>query len=98
MPAVETPSPSQKPTPEVMMPPKRLGTTPSLWKRHHYPLGATCTGDGVNFALFSEDATGVELCLFDSLGELETARVRFTECANFVWHGFLPHLQPGQLY
>jgi isoamylase len=71
---------------------------PKLWKGHAYPLGATWAGDGVNFALFSENATGVELCLFDRLGEPETARVRFTEVANHVWHGFLPEVRPGQLY
>jgi glycogen operon protein len=71
---------------------------PRLWKGHAYPLGAIWTGDGVNFALFSENATGVELCLFDYLGERETARVRFTERANHVWHGFLPEVRPGQLY
>src|SRR5688572_9974047 len=69
-----------------------------LWKGHAYPLGATWSGDGVNFALFSENATGVELCLFDRLGATETERVRFTERANFVWHGFMPKLRPGQLY
>src|ERR1051325_3996683 len=68
------------------------------WKGHAYPLGATWSGDGVNFALFSENATGVELCLFDQLGEAETARVSFTERANHVWHGFLPEIRPGQLY
>ncbi len=71
---------------------------PILWKGRHYPLGATWTGDGVNFALFSENATGVELCLFDKLGQEETARVAFTEKAGHVWHGFLPELKPGQLY
>ena len=69
-----------------------------LWKGHAYPLGATWTGDGVNFALFSENATGVELCLFDRLGARETERIRFTERANFVWHGFIPGMRPGQLY
>src|SRR5687767_3679088 len=69
-----------------------------LWKGHAYPLGATWAGDGVNFALFSENATSVELCLFDRLGAPETARVRFTERANYVWHGFVPGLRPGQLY
>lgn len=80
--------------------PKRRPATkaPTLWKGHAYPLGATWAGDGVNFALFSEHATGVELCLFDRLGEVETARVRFTEVANHVWHGFLPEVKPGQLY
>jgi len=69
-----------------------------LWKGHYYPLGATWTGRGVNFALFSENATAVDLCLFDRLGAPEAARVRFTECANHVWHGFLPDVKPGQLY
>jgi isoamylase len=73
-------------------------TTPKLWKGHAYPLGATWHGDGVNFALFSENATGVELCLFDRLGTTETARVTLTERANYVWHGFLPSIRPGQLY
>src|SRR3954463_9994376 len=72
--------------------------SPRMWKGHAYPLGANWTGDGVNFALFSENATGVELCLFDKLGNTETARVKFTECANYVWHGFLPEIRPGQLY
>lgn len=71
---------------------------PRLWKGLAYPLGASWCGDGVNFALFSENATGVELCLFDQLGVAETARVRFTERTNFVWHGFLPDVRPGQLY
>ena len=72
--------------------------SPTLWKGHYYPLGATWTGEGVNFALFSENATGVELCLFDRLGERETARVKFTERGDHVWHGFLPEVKPGQLY
>ena len=80
------------------VPVKTPTASPRLWKGHAYPLGATWCGDGVNFALFSEHATGVELCLFDRLGEAETARVRFTERANHVWHGFLPELRPGQLY
>ncbi len=71
---------------------------PRLWKGHHYPLGATWMGDGVNFALFSENATAVELCLFDRLGEPESARVRLTERGGYVWHGFLPEVKPRQLY
>src|SRR4051794_31372291 len=69
-------------------------TTP-VWKGFYYPLGATWTGEGVNFALFSENATGVELCLFDRLGQNETNRVRLTERANHVWHAFLPEIRPG---
>jgi isoamylase len=61
-----------------------------------YPLGATWDGEGVNFALYSEDAEKVELCLFDESGT-ET-RVRLREHTHFVWHGYLPDLKPGQRY
>lgn len=69
-----------------------------LWKGYFYPLGATWTGEGVNFALYSENATGVELCLFDALGREESARVRLLQRTDHVWHGFLPEVKPGQLY
>ncbi len=63
------------------------------------PLGATWDGEGVNFALFSENATGVELCLFDPEHPArETARVRLREVTAHVWHGYVPGLKPGQLY
>ena len=73
-------------------------TSIKLWKGHYYPLGATWTGEGVNFTLFSEYATGVELCLFNKLGEPESARVRLLERTDHTWHGFLPEARPGQLY
>jgi isoamylase len=60
-----------------------------------YPLGATWDGSGVNFALFSENAAGVELCLFD--GEKERC-VPMTEQTDLVWHVYLPEVRPGQLY
>ena len=64
-----------------------------------YPLGATWDGRGVNFALFSEHATGVELCLFDSPDTTtESTRIPFTEHTDMVWHAYLPNLRPGQLY
>jgi isoamylase len=63
------------------------------------PLGATWDGEGVNFALFSENATGVELCLYDRDDPaVETARVRLREVTAHVWHGYVPGLKPGQLY
>src|SRR6476660_4175932 len=66
---------------------------------HPYPLGATWDGEGVNFALFSENATGVELCLFDHPDqEKETHSIRIEERTNQVWHVFLPEARPGQLY
>ncbi|MFC4426047.1 glycogen debranching protein GlgX [Deinococcus navajonensis] len=63
---------------------------------HPYPLGATWDGKGTNFALYSEHASGVELCLFDEHGH-ET-RLPLTERTAFVWHGYLPGLAPGQRY
>src|SRR5436189_6184715 len=64
-----------------------------------YPLGATWTGNGVNFAIFSEHATGVELCLFGSAEDAkEDVRIPLKERTDQVWHVFLPDAQPGQLY
>jgi glycogen debranching enzyme GlgX len=63
-----------------------------------YPLGATFDGDGVNFALFSENARQVELCLFDASGQIETARLSLPECTHGVWHGYLADVLPGQVY
>lgn len=68
-----------------------------IWPGKPYPLGATYDGEGVNFALFSENATGVTLCLFDQ-DENETARVKITEHTDQVWHVYLPGVKPGQLY
>ena len=64
-----------------------------------YPLGATWDGAGVNFAIYSEHATRVELCLFDSPGaERESARIVLPEQTDLVWHGYLSGILPGQLY
>jgi isoamylase len=62
------------------------------------PLGATWTGLGVNFALFSSSATKVELCLFDDTGEQEIGRVEMPEYTNEVFHAFLPDARPGTIY
>ncbi|NED94056.1 glycogen debranching protein GlgX [Phytoactinopolyspora alkaliphila] len=67
-----------------------------VWPGEAYPLGATYDGSGTNFALFSEIADQVELCLFDA-DDAET-RVPLTEVDGFVWHGFLPGVEPGQRY
>jgi glycogen operon protein len=67
-----------------------------IWPGNAYPLGATYDGTGVNFALFSEVAERVELCLIDEDGH-ET-RVALPEVDGFVWHGYLPGVQPGQRY
>src|ERR1700735_4251018 len=65
-----------------------------IWPGAAYPLGAAWDGWGSNFALFSEAAEAVELCLFDEAGA-ET-RVALTEVDGFVWHGYLPAISPGQ--
>jgi isoamylase len=63
-----------------------------------YPLGASWDGLGVNFALFSANATRVELCLFDAQGERETERIVLPEFTDEVWHGYLPDPRPGTVY
>ena len=63
-----------------------------------HPLGATWDGEGVNFALFSANATRVELCLFDETGERETARIELPEFTDEIWHGYVPDVQPGSIY
>lgn len=61
-------------------------------------LGAVPDGSGTNFALFSEHATRVELCLFDDAGAAETHKVDLPQMEGGIWHGYLPGVQPGQCY
>ena len=61
-------------------------------------LGATWDGGGTNFALFSANATKVELCLFNDTGRREIARIPLPEYTHQVWHGYFPEVRPGQLY
>jgi isoamylase len=63
-----------------------------------YPLGATWDGLGVNFAIFSANATKVELCIFDAKGETELERIELPEYTNEVFHGYLPEARPGMTY
>lgn len=70
-----------------------------IWPGRPYPLGATWDGAGVNFALFSEHATKVELCLFDSEdSQKESQKIELHEQTDQVWHCYLPDCLPGQLY
>ena len=70
-----------------------------IWPGRPYPIGATWDGSGVNFALYSENANKVELCLFDNVDDKqESQRIALEEQTDMVWHGFLPDLRPGQLY
>jgi isoamylase len=71
---------------------------PIVWPGKPYPLGASWDGEGVNFALFSEHAERVELCLFDPTGRRELHRVNVVEQTDQVWHCYLPEARPGLLY
>ena len=70
------------------------------WPGSPYPLGATFDGIGTNFALFSEAADRVELCLIDigARGKSKETRIEVTEVDAHVWHCYLPQVQPGQRY
>ncbi|HUR66656.1 MAG TPA: hypothetical protein VMZ03_09935, partial [Chitinophagaceae bacterium] len=64
-----------------------------------FPLGATWDSEGVNFAVFAENADGMELCLFDNPdSKNEEQRIRIKEVSHHVWHAYIPGLNPGQLY
>src|ERR671936_248323 len=70
-----------------------------VWPGRPYPLGASWDGAGVNFAVFAEHASKVELCLFDSVDATkETHCVRLRHQTDLVWHAYLPDVVPGQLY
>ncbi len=70
-----------------------------VWPGKPYPLGANYDGNGVNFALFSEYASGVKLCLFHSPEDKqEYTQISITEYTDHIWHVYLPDIRPGQLY
>ncbi len=70
-----------------------------IWPGRPYPLGATWDGSGTNFALYSENATKVELCLFDSPeSKVESQCIELPDQTDQVWHCYLPDILPGQLY
>ncbi|HUG89400.1 MAG TPA: alpha-amylase family glycosyl hydrolase, partial [Planctomycetaceae bacterium] len=70
-----------------------------IWPGRPYPLGSTWDGRGTNFALYSEHAEKVELCLFASAeSKRESARIALPEVTDSVWHAYLPDILPGQLY
>ncbi len=70
----------------------------TVWPGSPYPLGAQWDGKGVNFAIFTDDASKVELCLYDKSGRRQQACLEFTEYTNETWHMYIPGLKPGQLY
>src|SRR5919112_945343 len=78
--------------------PRVVTLRPGMREGRPYPLGATWDGLGVNFALFSANATKVELCLFDPAGKREIERIVLPEYTDEVWHGYLPDARPGTVY
>jgi glycogen operon protein len=77
----------------------KKGKAMRIWPGNPYPLGATWDGKGVNFALFSEHATQVELCLFDAVDAEQAAHcITMPQHTDQVWHAYLPEVLPGQLY
>ncbi|HVY44456.1 MAG TPA: glycogen debranching protein GlgX [Minicystis sp.] len=73
--------------------------TAIIWPGKPYPLGASFDGMGVNFAVFSENATGIDVCLFDRADDrAERERIALPERTAHVYHGYVPGLKPGQLY
>jgi len=70
----------------------------AVWPGSPYPLGATWDGEGVNFALFSEHAERVELCIFDPFGRRQVACIDLKWKTDQVWHCYLPEARPGLLY
>jgi isoamylase len=74
------------------------GPITAVWPGKPYPRGANWDGAGVNFAIFSEHATKVELCVFDAAGRRELQRIELREQTDNVWHCYLPEARPGLMY
>ncbi len=70
----------------------------AVWPGHSHPLGSTWTGEGVNFAIFSEHAEKVELCLFDAKGKRIFQTIDMRWQTDQVWHCYLPEARPGTIY
>ena len=79
-------------------PPRTDTAVHEVWRGSAAALGATWDGSGVNFALYSEHAEKVELCLFDPKGRREIERIAVPYRTDFVWHCYLPNARPGLLY
>ena len=79
--------------------PNSRPTKLTVFPGNPYPLGATWDGEGVNFALYADNATSVELCLFSTTAdEVESFKIKLVERTHHVWHAYFPDLRPGQLY
>lgn len=71
---------------------------PIVYSGNPYPLGATWDGNGVNFALYADNATKIELCLFTATTDKTEIKIEMRERTHHVWHAYLPEAKPGQLY
>ena len=80
------------------LPTTEISGAMKIWPGRPYPLGANWDGAGVNFALFSENATKVELCLFDGADARRETRIPLREQTHQIWHVYLPEARPGQFY
>ena len=79
--------------------PNSRPTKLTVFPGNPYPLGATWDGECVNFALYADNATSVELCLFSTTAdEVESFKIKLVERTHHVWHAYFPDLRPGQLY
>ncbi len=86
-------------TEEQATPTAAGGSATRTWHGRRYPLGATWDGRGVNVAVFSEEATGIDLCLFDGTdATAESQRLPLPVKTGDIWHGYFPELRPGQIY
>lgn len=96
----DTAVPAVIPTAQADSRPHTDAALTQIWPGKAYPLGSTYDGSGSNFAVFSEAAESVELCLFspDGAGGLVETRLLLPEVDGFVWHGFVPEIEPGQRY
>jgi isoamylase len=70
----------------------------AVWPGQPFPRGATFDGEGVNFAVFSANASKVELCIFEPSGKREIQRIELQENTDEIWHSYLPEARPGMLY
>src|SRR3954469_3989181 len=96
LPTAPTPLPTPSPTGGGPIPSGEARETPEVWPGRPYPLGANYDGFGTNFAIYSEVAERVELCLFAEDGT--ESRHDLPDMTGFVWHGYVPAMSPGQRY
>ncbi|MEJ1157155.1 glycogen debranching protein GlgX [Prosthecomicrobium sp. N25] len=98
--APDAPAPAEPTAPEAGRRPPEPAFAPAraTTAGDPFPLGATVLENGTNFAIFSDNAERVTVCLFSEDGAREVERIDLTECTNGVWHGFLPGVEAGALY